>query len=128
MQESKLVAEIMSNQIKSVTEDTTVIDAVKMMASFDIGSVVILDGKEQPVGIFSERDLLKRVVGLEKNLTIPIKEVMTSKMVCINENDSIEAAVSVFMDSTFRHLPVVNNKQRVTGMVSLRDILDYVYK
>jgi CBS domain-containing protein len=100
----------------------TVLEAVRAMVERNIGAVpVVHNGKL--VGIFSERDLMTRVVaeGLDARRTC-LAEVMTEDPLTINPNEDLQNCVSLMRRHGFRHLPVCHEGQLV-GMVSLRDIL-----
>ncbi len=100
----------------------TVLEAVRAMVERNIGAVpVVHNGKL--VGIFSERDLMKRVVaeGCDPRSTC-LAEVMTEDPLTININEELENGMALMRRHGFRHLPVCHEGQLV-GIVSLRDIL-----
>ena len=100
----------------------TVLETVRTMVEHAIGAVpVVHNGKL--MGIFSERDLMKRVVaeGLDPRSTC-LAEVMTDDPVTVNMNEDLENCMTLMRRHSFRHLPVCHNGQLV-GIVSLRDIL-----
>jgi len=100
----------------------TVLETVRAMVELNIGAVPVLHNGKL-VGIFSERDLMKRVVaeGLDPSSTC-MGEVMTDDPLTINTNDDLENCMTLMRRHNFRHLPVCHDGQLV-GMVSLRDIL-----
>jgi len=100
----------------------TVLETVRAMVELNIGAVPVLHNGKL-VGIFSERDLMKRVVaeGLDPSSTC-MAEVMTDDPLTINTNDDLENCMTLMRRHNFRHLPVCHDGQLV-GMVSLRDIL-----
>jgi len=100
----------------------TVLETVRTMVEHNIGAVpVVHNGKL--TGIFSERDLMKRVVaeGLDPRSTC-LAEVMTDDPLTVNMNEDMENCMTLMRRHSFRHLPVCHNGQLV-GIVSLRDIL-----
>ena len=100
----------------------TVLETVRAMVHRNIGAVpVVHNGKV--VGIFSERDLMRRVVAecLDPRSTC-MAEVMTEDPLTVNMNDSLEDCMALMRRHNFRHLPVCQDGQLV-GMISLRDIL-----
>ena len=100
----------------------TVLETVRTMVEHNIGAVpVVHNGKL--MGIFSERDLMKRVVaeGLDPRSTC-LAEVMTDDPLTVNMNEDLENCMTLMRRHSFRHLPVCHNGQLV-GIVSLRDIL-----
>ena len=100
----------------------TVLETVRMMVEHSIGAVPVLHNGKL-MGIFSERDLMKRVVaeGRDPRSTC-LAEVMTDDPLTINTNEELETCMTLMRRHNFRHLPVCHDGQLV-GMVSLRDIL-----
>lgn len=99
----------------------TVITATKLMAEHNIGSVVIAEhGK--PVGIFTERDLVKRVVAEGKDpAKLTVEEVMTKELITIGAQQSIGTAFHLLISQKVRHAPVVY-KDRLIGIISQKDL------
>jgi CBS domain-containing protein len=119
----KAISELMKERpMYSVPQSSTVLDAVKFMAEKNIGAVPVVDGNKL-VGIFSERDVVKRVIarGLDP-ATTPLAEVMTTQIVVANESESYESCLKKMQQAHCRHLPVVRGDTFV-GVVSLRDLL-----
>jgi CBS domain-containing protein len=102
--------------------DQTVFDVAQAMVDRNIGAVPVLhDGVL--VGIFSERDLMKRVVVEERNSrTTRLSEVMTEDPLTVSPDESLENCMLLMRRHGFRHLPVCEGKQ-LRGIISLRDIL-----
>lgn len=113
--------EIMTEEILSVEPDITVQEAVEKMEENNIGSLVILSPIQDLLGIFTERDLLKKVVAKKKDpATIKIKTVMTPSVMVAQATDSAWELLEVMFREKFRHLPVVDGRKLV-GIVSLKD-------
>ena len=110
------------SKVFSVSPDMTVCDAVQEMNRDKVGAVVVLEAGKL-VGIFTERDVLVRVVaaGLNPKKT-PIEKVMTRDPVTVESTTSIEQVMALFTDKRFRHLPVVDQGALV-GLISSGDIL-----
>jgi CBS domain-containing protein len=105
-----------------VSEQQSVLDVARVMVNNNIGAVpVVRDGKL--IGIFSERDLLKRVVaeGLDPAKTL-VNDVMTPDPLVVKPTDSIEHCMIVMKQHSFRHLPICDGG-RMVGIISLRDIM-----
>lgn len=100
----------------------TVLETVRAMVERNIGAVPVVHNSKL-VGIFSERDLMKRVVaeGYDPGSTC-LAEVMTVDPLTINMNEELQNCMALMRQHNFRHLPVCHGRQLV-GMVSLRDIL-----
>jgi CBS domain-containing protein len=109
-----------------VTVGTTVHEAIRFMAEKNIGAVAVVNhaAERRLRGIFSERDLLKRVTlaGLDTRQTI-IDEVMTKNVAVCGTGDSSQRCQQTMKQIKSRHLPVVDG-DRLVGMISLRDILE----
>ena len=100
----------------------TVLELAKAMVDRNIGAVPVLRDGEM-VGIFSERDLMKRVVVERLDPAVTrIEEVMTSDPLSVPPNESIETCMMLMRRHGFRHLPICDGKI-LKGMVSLRDIM-----
>jgi CBS domain-containing protein len=113
---------IKQQEIHQAEMGQTVLETVRIMVQHNIGAVPVLrNGKL--VGIFSERDLMKRVVaeGLDPRSTC-LAEVMTDDPVSVSTDEEVESCMTLMRRNGFRHLPVCFEGQLV-GIVSLRDIL-----
>jgi CBS domain-containing protein len=109
----------------SVPVTVTVSEAVQEMNRRKIGSVLVMEGGVL-VGIFTERDVLMRVVAADRDpKTTPVAHVMTRSPVTIHSSMTIEEVMDLHSGKHFRHLPVVENG-RVIGMISVRDILRWL--
>jgi len=121
----KEISEIMSTDVAGVQKDATVADAAEIMASRDISCVVVLDCDEA-VGVFTERDLIARVIALHKNpAQTRIKQVMTSPVVSRNPDYSVHSAARI-METTNIHRLVVTEGKKLCGIVTQTDILKVV--
>ena len=108
----------------TVSPDTSVFDAVGLMNEHKIGSLVAEeDGRV--VGIFTERDVLVRVVGVDKNPhTTRVAEVMTRDPLCIKQSMSTKDVMAVATNKRCRHFPVVEN-DRLVGLISIGDLVHW---
>ncbi|MBU0702719.1 MAG: CBS domain-containing protein [Chloroflexi bacterium] len=127
--DKKTVGEIVAGRsVYFVLEDSSVLDVARYMTEHQIGAVSVLDKGYQPlvltdqVGIFSERDLMTRVVaqGLDPAST-KVSEVMTKKVAVLSEDHTYKDALSIMEQLHIRHLPVMVGK-RMAGCVSIRDL------
>lgn len=109
----------------SVHPDTTVFDALKLMADKNIGAVIVLTGGEL-CGVLSERDYARKVVLEGKaSISTPVSEIMTNPVLIVNPEQTIDKCMALMTDKRLRHLPVVENDQ-VVGMVSIGDVVKTV--
>jgi CBS domain-containing protein len=106
----------------AVKPDDTVLDAIKILASEDIGAAVVVSGGRL-VGIFSERDYTRKVVLRGRHSeTTKVEEIMTANVVCVSPRAKTRDCMALMSEKNIRHLPVVE-EGRVVGMVSIRDIV-----
>ena len=120
-----LVKDVMSKDVKVVQPNSRVREVVANMNKFNIGSIVVVQG-DKPVGVISERDILRRVV--EPCLSpeaLTARQVMTSPVVTINETASIEEAAKLMAKKKVRKIPVMN-EQKLVGIVTFTDIVNKV--
>ena len=109
--------------VVTVTPQTTVIEAVRTMDQEAIGAVAIVENNRLR-GIFSERDVMLRVVLQQRNPKDTImREVMTSPVETISRNATVDDALKFMLEKHIRHLPVVTNDGRLAGMISIRNLL-----
>ncbi len=111
--------------VHSVTPQTRVVDAVRKMNTERIGAVLVMDGEEL-VGIFTERDVLCRIVDEDRNAKETlVSEVMTAQPVVVKSETTVEQAMAVVSEKRCRHLPVVEDS-RLVGLVSSGDLTHWV--
>jgi len=113
---------IKNNETRTITANQTVLEAAREMVENNIGAVAVLHDGEL-VGIFSERDIMKRVVADGRDpARTRVSEVMTAHPLTVDMRESIEHCMVLMKEHGFRHLPICDGK-KLQGMVSLRDIL-----
>lgn len=110
------------SQVFSVTRDTTVLDAIKLLSEKNIGALpVIEDGKL--LGIFSERDYARKIILKGKtSIDTPVKEIMTENPFTVEPSQTLEDCMTVMSDRHIRHLPVMKDGA-VVGMISVSDVV-----
>ncbi len=99
----------------------TLLDALKLMAEKEIGSVLVMENGEV-LGIFSERDYARRGTLKGNCDDTPIRNVMTDKVYYVESEQSVESCMAQMTDKRIRHLPVVKNKT-VIGVISIGDVV-----
>ena len=124
MSKQTQVSDLMISKVETFTADKTVLEAVKLMNEKNIGALIIVDLAGHTVGIFTERDLFKKVVVKELPLTTPLGDVMTKDLVCAQLHDDFETIPQMMVQGGFRHVPVVDGFFPV-GILSIRDVLHY---
>jgi len=117
------IRDLLSNRtIHYVQPDQTVFEAANYMVRCNIGAVPVLDGARL-AGIFSERDIMKRVVTERRDpITTRIAEVMSTELHTVNPTASVHEAMALMQEYAVRHLPVCEGSILV-GFLSLRDLL-----
>ena len=121
---SNKVNEIMTRDLNTAPASSTIFEVMELMVAKDVGRAVITENG-LPVGIFTEKDVLKRVLATELDpKKTPIKEVMTSPIRSVPEDTHIVEALGKMYRSKFRHLLVRERKGKIVGMVSMRRILE----
>lgn len=112
-----------NRDLYAVNRDSSVQSAVLYMTERNIGAVTVVEG-ERVVGLFSERDLMKRVVAEGHDpAQVSVGDVMTTDLIIASPGESYEDAISKMRQAQCRHLPVLENN-RLLGLVSLRDLLE----
>jgi CBS domain-containing protein len=115
---------ILSRFVVTVSRTATVMDAIQAMAGAKVGSVAVVDGGALE-GIFSERDVMLRIVGEGRDpKTTLVEEVMTSPVQTIQKRTTGEEALRIMVQNHIRHLPVIDENGNVQAMVSMRSLLE----
>jgi len=116
------ILRIKGPQVWSISPETTVIEALQILAEKQIGALLVLQN-DDIVGVVSERDFV-RGIALEKfcELERPVSEVMTCDVVTISPQDNIEDCMQVMTEEHIRHLPVVDDGKLI-GLVSIGDVV-----
>jgi CBS domain-containing protein len=109
------------HKVYSVSPDTTVYDALKLMAEKEIGALVVLE-KGKMVGILSERDYARKIIlkGKSSKKTL-VREIMTSKVIHTSPDKKVRKCLSLMTKHHFRHIPVLE-KDRLVGILSIEDV------
>jgi CBS domain-containing protein len=108
--------------VLSVSPDTTVIDALRMMADKNIGSVVVMQNNEY-LGIMTERDYSRKVALKGKSSTdIKVSEIMSSDLPSVNPADSVDHCMQLMSDHNIRYMPVFDDN-KLAGIISINDVV-----
>ena len=113
------------SDVYSVPPTLTIYDAVAEMNRHRIGSIVIIEN-DRLVGIFTERDVLRRVVGDGMDpKSSRVSDVMTTDLITISPETTVDETMNIFTDKRCRHLPVISDN-RLVGLISIGDISRWV--
>ncbi len=108
--------------IWSVTPDTTVCDALKLMAEKNIGAVLVMDG-DRVAGIVTERDYSRKVTLQGRTAAETLaREIMTERVMCVRPEDTAEQCMALMTEKRVRHLPVLEGNHLI-GIVSIGDVV-----
>jgi len=110
-------------ELYTVTKEATIKDVVFYMAEKGVGLVPIMDSGKL-VGVFSERDLVKRVIAKNKSLDeTRVEEVMSTKLIIADVNEANESVLAKMKEANTRHILIIEN-EKLFGVVAMRDLLE----
>jgi predicted transcriptional regulator len=113
------------NTLWSISPDATVYEAIQLMAEKNIGALPVLD-QERLVGVISERDYTRKVILKGKaSKETAVREILSSPVISITPETTIEECLRLMTNHRIRHLPVVEN-DKVVGIVSIGDLVNWI--
>ena len=115
------VSEVMTRDVQTVGPDDSVQQAASFMLGTDAGSIPVIEG-EQLIGMITDRDIAVRGVAKGYGPETPVRELMTEDLVIVRVDDDIEDAATKMGDAQVRRLPVIDQEERLCGIVSLGDL------
>lgn len=115
---------ISQRHVISVVPTATVFTAASVMTRANCGSVLIIDSSGTLLGIVTERDLMTRVLAKSQDpQTTTVADIMTRNPHCVLPETKVTDAVLMMIERGFRHLPIVNQSNKILGVFSARDVL-----
>ncbi len=109
----------------SISPEATVFEAIKLMADKNIGALLVVSG-DKLLGVFSERDYTRKIALHGKtSKETRVLEVLSSKVISVTPNDSIEECMRLMTEHRVRHLPVLEDK-KIVGIVSIGDLVNWI--
>jgi CBS domain-containing protein len=122
MATAKDILGIKGVHVLSIGPEATVLVAATLMNEHKVGSLAVLD-QSRLVGLFTERDVLQRVVGERRDpATTPVRDVMTTEVVVCRPETTIEEARAAMRNRRIRHLPVLDGDGNMVGLISIGDL------
>ena len=113
--------EIMTQNVTSVSKETTVGEAAILMRDGDIGSLPVVENKKL-IGILTDRDIAIRVVAEGKDGSAKVGDVMTTEVFSTGENDFAFEAIRLMGDKQVRRIPVINESGELAGIIAMADV------
>ena len=117
------------NKVVTCKSDVVLAEVVRIMRENNIGAIVISPDGKKLEGIFTERDILNKVVGKisdEEFKTTPVEKFMTPKPRYVKFEDSLRSGFALMRIGRFRHLLVCSEKEEILGIISIKDAFDYL--
>jgi CBS domain-containing protein len=107
----------------TVGPEDSVLDALTLLAKFDIGALLVLDHGKL-VGIFSERDYARKIILKGKaSKDTPVREIMSDRLSCVTLAQTVEECMALMTDKHIRHLPVLGPNDEVLSILSIGDLV-----
>ncbi|MFH1127419.1 MAG: CBS domain-containing protein [archaeon] len=123
MPEDILVSEIMTKNVAVIDAEATIQKASMLLRKRNIHGLVVVKGKEV-IGMLTDKDIISKVVAENKSpLKVKVKEVMSPKIIVAKPTDSIDEATRVMFANNVARLPVVDDKNNLVGIITVRDML-----
>ncbi len=113
-------------EVFTVDDMSTVYDAIALMSEKDIGALVVMC-RGTMCGIISERDYRNKVILKgRKSQETPVRDIMTKEVKCVTEDFTMQDCMAIMSDKKIRHLPVIDEKNNLIGIISIGDIVKAV--
>jgi CBS domain-containing protein len=112
-----------ATDVVTIRPDQSLKEAVALLARHQIGALVVVDEMGRPLGIISERDVIREVADREDVFSQAVAQVMTTDLVTGLPQDDLRSVAYTMTDRGIRHLPIVDEERRLVGIVSIRDVV-----
>jgi signal-transduction protein with cAMP-binding, CBS, and nucleotidyltransferase domain len=118
-----LIRDVMRTQPATIGSEATVAEAAAKMCQEEVGSCIVLQ-KNRPIGIITEQDINCKVVALDlKPSSVTVSKAMSTPLITLGADKTVGDAAHLMVQHSVRRLPVVDDRQKVVGIVTVRDIL-----
>jgi CBS domain-containing protein len=115
------ISEVMTRDVITVQADQTAREAANFMLKGDAGSIPVSDG-ERLIGMITDRDIAVRGIAKGHGPDTPVRELMTSGLICARLDDDVEEVAMRMSEAQVRRLPVIDENENLVGIVSLGDL------
>ena len=115
------VSDVMTREVQTIQPDQTAQDAARFMLRSDAGSLPVTEG-ERLIGMITDRDIAVRGIAEGRGPDTPVRELMSDGIVCAQLDDDVDSIAQKMSDAQVRRLPVVDEEQKLCGIVSLGDL------
>ncbi len=120
------ILQLCDSDVAAVRVESNVADAIRMMLDRHVGAVGVVDSEGRVAGIFTERDVLRKLSLTRRDPeTTPVRELMTTPVELATTSTGPGEALAIMLERHFRHLPVVDNSGKLLGMLSIRNLLEH---
>ena len=118
--------DIMTKDVITIRTDTSIFDAIELLVKNKITGMPVVKEDMTLVGILTEKDALRLFYNHEDNKHKTVEDFMTRPAVHYNENESLQAICDFMMINYFRRVPVTSKKEKVVGIISRPDVIEYI--
>ncbi len=120
------ILQLCDPEVAAVPVDASVADAIHKMLDYHVGAVGVVDQEGRVAGIFTERDVLRKLAltKLDPEIT-PVRELMTTPVEMATQQTGPGEAMATMVERHFRHLPVADNNGKLLGILSIRNLLEW---
>ena len=115
------ISEVMTRDVQTIRPDQSAQDAARFMLKADAGSIPVTEG-ERLIGMITDRDIAVRGVAKGYGPETLVRELMTDDIICARSDDNVEDVASKMSEAQVRRLPVIDDQERLCGIVSLGDL------
>lgn len=121
----KKIFQIVNPRLVQAPSSTTLQNAIKLMQDQRAGYIVIADGGK-PVGIFTETDVVRKVMGQDVDWSKPVRDFMTPTPVCLSPQATVGEAIDLMGTKRFYHIPLIDEKGNLVNVISVRTLIRFL--